>query len=141
MRVATWSFLKWVSLLVGLLLTQSYCSSRQNAPIVPCGCSSTALIEPMHEVAAQVINTGLIEHGHAVFALNIRVSDFNQGGSFTVGDNILLPCDSLSSTFQQTGLGVSISYLETPCSANLTSPSFRSVYGRLIHLLAIRKTN
>ncbi len=116
------------------------CSTDQNDTVVnKCGCNNSPTLEEVENIKAEVIQTPVTENGQPIYALNIKQSDFNKGGQYSVGGNILLACDSLQNEFKQRGLQVTISYALKDCSAGLTAPEFRSNFGRLIDLRSIQK--
>ena len=137
-----WTYRKFTMLLWAVLLLAIQCTShKDNTTIRPCDCTNSSSLGIADNVEAEVIQTPIIVDGQPVFALNIKQSDFGTGGSYSAGDNILLPCDSLENEYKQRGLPVKIAYTQKDCSAGLTSPNFRVVFGRIISLESIRKAN
>ena len=133
---------KFAMLFSAVLLVNMQCTShKDDATITPCDCTNSSSLETADNVDAEVIQTPIRVDGQPVFALNIKQSDFGKGGSYSAGDNILLPCDSLDNEYKQRGLPVKIAYIQKDCSAGLTSPNFRSVFGRFIRLESIRKAH
>ncbi len=133
-----WS--KYILPLCLLSMLGLQCSTDRNDTVVnKCGCDNSPTLKEVENMKAEVIQSPVIESGQPIYALNIKQSDFNKGGQYSVGDNILLPCDSLQEELKERGLGVTISYALKDCSAGLTAPEFRSVFGRLIDLKSIQK--
>ncbi len=125
-----------------VLLLAMQCTSHKDDPTIePCDCTNSSGLEEIKNIEAEVIQTPVTVDGQPLFALNVKQSDFRKGGSYTAGDTILLPCDSLQSKYRQRGLRVKISYSQKDCSAGLTAPYFRSVFGRLIGLESIERAN
>lgn len=137
-----WKYRRFAMLFWAVSLLNVQCTSREDDTTVrPCDCTNSYNLGEISNVEAEVIQTPVTVNGQPLFALNTKQSDFGKGGSYSVGDNILLPCDSIRSEFKQRGLRVKISYAQKDCSAGLTAPYFRSVFGRLIGLESINRAN
>jgi len=114
------------------------CSTeRDDTAINKCNCTTAPVVEEKKDVEAVVVQTPNIEHGQRIFALSIEPRDFGKT-SYSVGPNILVPCDSLPSQYKQGGTMVIVSYRRKDCCGILTAPNFRSGFGCYVDLTAIK---
>jgi len=66
------------------------------------------------------------------------LSDAYDSTTYTVGPNILVPCDSLPAQYQKPRKKLIISYKRKDCYGAMTTPTLRTNFGYFINLTSIR---
>jgi hypothetical protein len=108
----------------------------------PCDCESKTLRKEIKNVEAVVVQ--LIGNqspygfqGPDKYILSTAPRDF-EDSSYTGGENILVPCNSLPAQYQKARTKLVVSYRRKDCYGAMTSPALRTNYGYFINLTSIR---
>lgn len=125
-----------------LLFTLAGCTTDDpDVQSEPCNCQSASLTEAKNVEAVVVFIRGNNPEGNQgpdLYILSTASNDFT-ATTHTVGPNILVPCDSLSTEFRKQGERVIVSYKRKKCYGAITQPTLHGMYGYFINLRSIRK--
>lgn len=124
-------------LLLVFLLNEQCTHDAKDPSFENCDCQAASVTKEKKDVEAVVVLITSYQNSEK-YVLSTEPKDFART-SHTVGENILVPCDSLPPQFQQGGVKVIVSYKQKKCYGAITQPNFHSYYGYYIDLKSIRK--
>lgn len=133
--------LRSIMIALALLCTLIQCTS-EDPEVEPeqCDCQSATVAERKDVEAVVVLIAGNQapggNQGPDKYVLSTEPKDFERA-EYSIGDNILVPCDSLPTQYQKARTKVIVSYKRKKCYGAITDPTLRSNYGYYVDLTSI----
>jgi len=127
---------------LALLCTLIQCTSDDpEVEAEQCDCQTATVAEEKKDVDAVIVliagnKAPCGNQGPDRYVLSTDSKDFERA-EYSIGENVLVPCDSLPAQYQKARTKVIVSYKRKKCYGAITDPDLRSNYGYYVDLTSI----